>query len=70
MIYWKNVRFVKLFEKTGDRSVTLALYSENKLLIDFISPMKCFFSIQKMAEHLGYEITFEKDPSLKRMLNP
>ena len=69
-IHWDSVHYVKLFESTNDSSVSLALYSENKLLIDFVSPMKNFWNIQKLAEHLGYKIIVEKDPSIKNILHP
>ena len=70
VIFWDSVHCVKLYERTNDSSVALALYSKEKLLIDFVSPMKNFWNIQKMAEHLGYEIVVEKDPSLKKILRP
>ena len=70
VILWDSVCCVKLFERTDDSSVTLALYSKEKLLVDFISPMKNFWNIQKMAEHLGYQIIVETDPTLKKILRP
>ena len=63
------MRRVKLFENTNESSVSLALYGDRGLLIDFVSPMKNFWYIQRMAEHLGYEIITEKDPSIKDILS-
>ena len=70
VFYWNSVRYVKLFEFTNDSNVTLALYDEKKLLVDFVSPQKNFWCIQKMAEHLEYSIIIEKDPSFKKILAP
>ncbi len=70
VIFWDSVHCVKLYERTNDSSVALALYGKEKLLIDFVSPMKNFWNIQKLAEHLGYEIIVEKDPTIKTILHP
>lgn len=68
-IPWSEVREVKLLEKSYDSSVTIALYSEDRLLVDFISPKKNFWQILKTAEHLGFDIVKEKDASISKIIS-
>jgi len=70
IIPWSCVRCVRLYEFTNDGTAAIALYGEERLLTDLTSPKKNFWHVQKLAEHLGYEVVTEIDPSLKRILNP
>ena len=67
-IPWSEVREVRLIEKSYDSSVTIALYGEDRLLVDFVSPMKGFWQIQRTAEHLGFDIVREKDTPISKIV--
>lgn len=65
-VRWESVRSVKFFTETSKESVVLALFDERKCLIDFVTPMKNFWSVYKMAEHLRFEIIHVHDAPLKK----
>lgn len=70
VILWSDVKKVTLFQTSGNAGVTIVLFGEKRSLADFSSPLVGFWQILKMAEHLGYEITVEKDASLRKMTRP
>lgn len=69
-VEWNQVTCVKQLEKSDNSSVTLALFFNDRLAIDFVSPMKNFWQVRKLAEHLGYEIIIERDAPLKKYTHP
>ena len=69
-VLWRDVTCAKLLEKDGEKDVTLALYSGNRLVMDCSSSMRNFWKIVKLAESLGLEIRREKYVSLRKMMHP
>ena len=64
-VQWSDVSCVRVLEKTGDKTVIIALYNANgKFMMDFLAGMENAWYVVKMAEQKGIEIKKVRD-SLK-----
>lgn len=61
-VQWSDVSYVRVLEKTGDKTVIIALYNASgKFMIDFLTGMENAWHVVKMAEQKGIEIKKVRD---------
>lgn len=61
-VQWSDVSYARVLEKTGDKTVIIALYNANgKFMIDFLTGMENAWHVVKMAEQKGIEIKKVRD---------
>ena len=65
---WSDVWFVRIIEKTDEKSVIIAVYNESgKCIIDLNTDMENAWYVVKMAEEKNIDIKYEKNLSLKQI---
>ena len=61
-ILWKDIKCVRVVEKTNEKAVIIALYDQiGKSVIDFNTDMENVWYIVKMAQHKSINIKYEKN---------